>query len=365
MTFSNDANEQNKRVLVASAPAKLIISGEYSVLYGKPAIAMAVNLFATTKIGKYFGKEFFFDFPNLDYKITLNKDDLYKLKHSIECKYSKFLTKQCNIREVLSNQSELLMYAFANFLEKFSSLSNARENDENLFTLTNANSDWHMSMDTMSTIPIGRGIGSSAATIVSILHALNRFFCANVDFSSYVELAREVENIQHGFSSGLDVHVSVYGGCVLFKNGEAKRVNVPSFPMRVIDTGKPKSSTGECVSHTEKYFRYGTLLDDFSVVTTAIHDAIDNNDLQEMKENIKNNHRLLHHIGVVPLKVNEFVSEIERRGGAAKICGAGASYGQSGGVVLVLGDQDIYDIVKRYNYEILSVCGELNGVRLV
>ena len=54
-------------MLTARAPAKLIISGEHSVLYGQPAIAMAVDRYTTTTTNWGDSKYIDFKFPDLAY----------------------------------------------------------------------------------------------------------------------------------------------------------------------------------------------------------------------------------------------------------------------------------------------------------
>ena len=59
---------------------------------------------------------------------------------------------------------------------------------------------------------------------------------------------------------------------------------------------------------------------------------------QELIAAVRENHRLLVGIGVVPESVQHLVSEIEAQGGAAKICGAGSIRGDSAGIVWVVGE---------------------------
>ncbi|MEM1378679.1 MAG: GHMP kinase, partial [Pseudomonadota bacterium] len=67
--------------------------------------------------------------------------------------------------------------------------------------------------------------------------------------------------------------------------------------------------------------------------TNALQDALEG--YVDPSAAIKENNRLLRHIGVVPDATNEIIHAIETAGGAAKISGAGASSGDKGGIVLV------------------------------
>ena len=49
---------------------------------------------------------------------------------------------------------------------------------------------------------------------------------------------------------------------------------------------------------------------------------------------LRENHRLLAHIGVVPAPAAQLIRDIEAAGGAGKISGAGAHRGDGGGIIL-------------------------------
>ena len=77
-----------------------------------------------------------------------------------------------------------------------------------------------------SKIPVGCGMGSSAAVLVSFLKAVSQFLGVQVSTDWLFQLAREVEHLRHGRSSGLDTHISLYGGSVLFQNGIATPISL-------------------------------------------------------------------------------------------------------------------------------------------
>ena len=83
---------------------------------------------------------------------------------------------------------------------------------------------------------------------------------------------------------------------------------------------------------------------------------------QDFSDCIRENHRLLTHIGVVPEKVQRFVLEVERLGGAAKISGAGAVLGDNAGLLIVLLQEDeLKKICEPFGFSILAIEGESRG----
>ena len=70
-----------------------------------------------------------------------------------------------------------------------------------------------------SSIPIGRGFGSSAALSVSLCRAIAGFRGESPDADALLASCRAVEDIVHGRSSGLDPAAAMSGGGVLFRDG--------------------------------------------------------------------------------------------------------------------------------------------------
>jgi mevalonate kinase len=103
-----------------------------------------------------------------------------------------------------------------------------------------------------SNIPIGAGLGSSAALCVAVTRWLQSWTPASV--SDPLEFARNLEDSFHGKSSGMDVAVILAGEPVAFRMGEGVRplrvVRTPRFSFH--DTGV-RAMTRDCVSKVESY----------------------------------------------------------------------------------------------------------------
>ena len=223
----------------AVAPGKLILSGEHAVVYGRPALAMAVNRNAQAFVTMGGADETVsFDLPNLQtQQESFTLRTLRDFHARVERNYEEFLAGQLSIRDVLRKPVDLFQYAFVTILDglhlKMGGGVNVRLN---------------------SNIPIGCGMGSSAATILSVLRGLGHYY--RVDFRPewYARYSLEVENMQHGRASGLDTFVSMHGGCVRFQNGEAQELPLPRVPLYIVNTGQPQGTTGEAVAAVARRF---------------------------------------------------------------------------------------------------------------
>jgi mevalonate kinase len=332
------------------APGKLILSGEHAVVYGHPALAMAVNRYVTAIATPQPAPHISFDLSDLAYEHRLSLSTLHTLKNRIKRKYQQFVKGDFKIRDVLQKPVELAQVAFSLFFE-----------------VLNIKLTQGMKIRLESTIPMGCGMGSSAATILSVVHAIANHLEVTLPPEMFLRLGLEAENMQHGYSSGLDLQVSLYGGCIYMEAGQLHQRNLPTLPMYLVNTGSPETSTGECVEGAAKYFKNSKIGSDFAAVTTAMDEAFRNADLSYSQRMIRANHRLLVQIHVVPKKVQCFVEEIEQLGGAAKICGAGTISGDTAGVALVIIENEtaLTDLCARYHYSLLAVSGESRGVHIV
>jgi mevalonate kinase len=332
----------------AIAPGKLILSGEHAVVYGQPALAMAVNRYAQAWVSEQQGRLIAFDLLNLKYHKSMTMKALREVKRQVQQRYDGFLRGEGHIRDVLKLPIELSQYAFTHLLE----------------TLNHQLSDG-VKLSSHSDIPIGCGMGSSAAMILCVMHAIAEHQGLKLTLENYLERARETENMQHGRSSGVDVQVSLRGGCLRFQQGEFVERALPTMPLYIVNTGKPTSSTGECVAAVAPYMQDNTLLADFASITQAMDEAIAQQSLVAMQTSIRENHRLLTHIGVVPTRVQEFILAMEQAGHAAKICGAGAVAGEHAGIVLIVAEEKPQEICHRFGYELEEVQGDARGLHSI
>lgn len=329
------------------APGKLILSGEHAVVYGKPSLAMAVNRYASATVTHEVRPQVLFDLADLSHHSRLSFNALQHLKNRIKHKYHRFIRGDFSIREVLQKPFELAQYALGILADAM-----------------NLSLPHGVKLHVQSDIPIGCGMGSSAATILSVMHAIYNFLDKPISKEELFRLALEAENMQHGRSSGLDLRVALQGGCIYMEEDIIHHRNVPDMPMYLVNTGSPVTTTGQCVEKVAPFFKSTQLQDEFAAVTKAMDQALRQQSWQAMQSAIKANHQLLVNIGVVPEKVQHFIKEVEAVHGAAKVCGSGAVIGQRAGAVLVaLEDKTaLMTLCTQIGYNVVPIAGEMRGV---
>lgn len=334
--------------MIAIAPGKLILSGEHAVVYGRPALAMAIDRCAQSVISP--GKLDMVSFNLLDLKecdsFTLRT--LNEVRTRLARNYQLFLGGDLGIRDVLHKPIELFEFAFITLLDGL----HLKFGDG-------------LDIATSSNIPMGCGMGSSAATVLSMLRAIGHYFRVEFRPDWVLKYSMEAEKLQHGFPSGVDSYISLHGGCALFRDGKADSVPLPRLRLYLVNTGTPAATTGECVVSVKQKFANDPIWNDFEAVAIELEKALRANDRELFQRMISENQRLLDRIGVVPEKVRRFVADIEAREGAAKVCGAGSVLGDNGGMVLVISEAPPVELAKQYGYELLSVRGDPLGARIV
>lgn len=330
---------------VGKAPAKILLCGEHAVLYGMPSIAMAVNRFATTHItSKQSRVAVLLTLCDMKktYKITLTT--LQSVKDRIFSAYQEFISGTLNIKEVLQTPADLFHMALISFLESC------------MLSLPDG-----LSVKVTSHIPIGCGMGSSAASTISLLRALLHYFRIEKGLEWLSSFSKQIEHFQHGKSSGVDTHICSHGGCAYFQCEKTPLVlPLPKIPLWLVHTGRPKTTTGEAVSYVRKMHEKSTIWNEFGDIAKNFAKAM-HQDQTKLPELIRQNHALLCAIGVVPEKVQRFIHEIELSGNAAKICGSGAVFGENGGIVLVASQHPPKELCSSYRYSYFPLQGELSG----
>jgi mevalonate kinase len=325
-------------MIKVSVPGKLIISGEHAVVYGSPALAAAIDKYVHVELASISETQIEF-LAGTQFTIKISLPDFWQRFSELQKRYQNFLAGKCAVTAISQDWYDLPLYALGQFLQ---------------YTQIDLTQGLRFTIG--GDLPVGYGLGSSAAIIVAILRAACEYFKRPLTLPELQRLAVLAENLQHGHSSGLDPSICLQGGVVLYTHdGHFDTRNYKPWPAHLINTGRPQSSTGECVSWVKQHAYPSLLWERFADVTRACDRALQNQNLAELQAAIRENHQLLCRIGVVPQAIQEIIEGLEERGYAAKICGAGSIRGNNVGYLLIVGTNDITHYLEQFGYYIEQV----------
>ncbi|MDI6643602.1 MAG: mevalonate kinase [Methanobacteriaceae archaeon] len=275
----------------ASAPGKVILFGEHAVVYGKPAIAVAVDKRAVIKISE-------------------NKEDTIKV-----------YIKNLNISATIDQLNNHIIIDNGNpGILKYVLESLKRVHDASPVTI-------EIDLD----IPIGAGFGSSAAVTVATLAAASKYNHKNLTKKEIAQKAHEVELSVQNSASPLDTTISTFGGAVyLAANAEEiKKLELNwTYPL-VIGFTPRKEDTGKLVEKVrlrkEAYPDIiNPLLDAMGILTETALKFIIEKKYSYLGELMNINHGFLDCLGVNTKELSNMVYTARKTGAlGAKITGAG------------------------------------------
>lgn len=279
------------KTIFYTAPAKIHFMGEHSVVHGKPALLVTIDKSLTTTITS-----------------SSKKSDFIKNKE-----FPNFLKFQEVIEDTIKKEYKL---------EKIP----------------------HYSATIHSTIPVGSGLGSSAALSATFTASLLTFLAIKFDNSVLYKIAYEGEKFFHGNPSGGDLAAVIEGGLLYFRKEFEFLKNFSRLPFStsgdmnnffIINSGKPSETTLDMVKKVGELKnkfpdKINRLFDDQELQTKNLVLALrdDNEDL--LKKSIKNGEENLEKLEIVGNTAKKIVRGIEEIGGVAKISGAGGTKKGSG-----------------------------------
>lgn len=332
---------------LCSAPAKLILSGEHAALYNCPALSLAIKLHSHCEATFIAQPKHTISIELSDYQQhkNLSFENWHNLTIDIESRYQLFEKQVTAIQSVLSKPIDLILVILHHF-DIFHSLEKGQ---------------WHFKI--YSNIPIGRGLGSSAAIIMSVLGSLFKHHKINNAQQDILKLAQQIECRQHGKSSGIDTSTVLLGGLIEFRNGQVQKQKNHNLEAWLIDTGKPGSSTGQAVSSVKKHFANNqTIWQEFERVTQQVIQAWSDQNRMQLLNAIAQNQNLLETIGVVPNKVKLLIQLLKKHYNAtAKVCGSGSVKGDNAGIVLCFSEQKPTQLCEKFGYSIQKVSIDTEG----
>jgi mevalonate kinase len=329
----------------ASAPGKIILMGEHAALHGCPVIASSLGLYCNVRVH-----------PRHDGQIKLRLPDL-----SIQRVYDPLQ---------LADYTLQVRQAWKHYVSDPTSRTFAQVKGQDLdhvvkcsigeILLRLAPQDWRgFSLRVRSQIPAEAGFGSSGALAVTLVAALLRLFRLPAMDNPVQCLAQTIERYVHGQSSGIDHNTSLHGSVVERRSNGEGGFNLTPWPienlsvlhgLQLYHTGAARESTGQVVAATRHRLagKGNPLLASMCRNTERFCSLLQQTRPmpETLKAVLRDYEADLEKRGVVPAAVAEVIRAIERAGGAAKICGAGALCGESAGALLVVGTPALPELAR-------------------
>jgi mevalonate kinase len=294
--------------VIASAPAKVTLFGEHFVVYGEPAIVMAIDKRASAKVELRQDKRLYVCSVNLN------------LAGYFENGY--FQVEQGNAKEAKL---------------KFEPLKHAVEQ-----VLETCGENVGLDVEVNSAVPIAAGLGSSAAVAAAVTAAVGALLKVKMSKEAVFRISYESEKIVHGSPSEVDPAVSTFGGALLFQMDTGVRpLDVKGdFPLLVGYTGVRRSTRVQVAKVRDVRSRYPRVIDHVmkaarEIASRAI-DALRDGDLETLGDLMNINHALLCGLGISDESL-EWLINAARKAGAlgAKLTGAGG-----GGCMIALAENE-------------------------
>lgn len=186
-----------------------------------------------------------------------------------------------------------------------------------------------------SELPVGSGLGSSAAVSACVIKAVREYLGKPIDQDELFQLTMECEKVAHGNPSGVDPASVVYGGLIAYTKGQPFERLVIKNPIKLllVNTGKPRESTREMVELVAKNPDRENIIEEIGeIATLAKAEMVEGREIHQL---INKNGILLEKLGVVGEKVKKLSHKLREMGASVKITGAGGVSGGSGMMIVL------------------------------
>ncbi len=316
-------------MVAVSAPGKLILMGEHAAVYGLPAVTAAIGLRVTARLEAAAGPGLELELPDLGHRQRLGWSELRREAEAARRRWQAFDAGGPFERD--PDPASLVRVAVGETLDE---LAPAEPPPARL------------RVD--SELPVGSGLGSSAAVAVAVIAGVLAWSGAQAGHQRVARLALEVERRQHGRPSGVDHSTVLRGGLQWARRGAAGGLELEPLVasagllarFRLYDSGAPAEGTGTVVAAVADRRRrdpaaFDRTLERMEAATLAFREALSAPaEAAAPVTPIAQFERCLEAIGVVPDPVRRAVERLEAAGGAAKVSGAGALTGTAAGCIL-------------------------------
>lgn len=305
--------------VITSAPGKMIILGEHSVVYGKPAVALAID--------------------------------------------RRFYCKVEESHDFLVNGHRAMAGAHPH-----------------ISSIMHDNRAPNISVTAVTDIPTSSGLGSSAALSASISLAIRKLLGKRCDERFVAHDAFNAEWFAQGLASPMDASICTHGNGVALNSPDGMgehlwTITKGNNTWNVVDIDVPRMTfvvgytgihapTGPIVEKVRKYKernRFASdIIDEIGLITLLGMNAIRRKDKEDLGDIMTRNHKLLSILGVSCNELNKLVNAVLPYSYGAKLTGSGG-----GGSMIALTDrpEEVCETIRLHGGTPMVVHTEKDGVR--
>lgn len=288
-------------MIEVEVPLKLTLFGEHAVVYGEPAIAMAINEKMKIKIVPY-------------HKMILKSNSLSIKGIKVDLEEMKLESEET---------SKVLSYALStiNFFEKeYGTRKNAL-------------------IEIESPVDPSVGLGTSAAVIVGIVGGYSRYLGYELTREEIAKISHKIELTVQGLGSRMDTYTTSLGGLIYFpKGGGYEKIRgeiriTAGYIRRIATTAEILKRVKSLKEKNPDLFN--DLISSIGKTVNKAKIAIEKGDEEEIGELMYVNHGLLMSLGVTLPPIDNLVSTAKILG----LKGCKISGGGGGGSTICLEDE--------------------------
>ncbi len=308
--------------VVVSTPGKIILLGEHAVVYGEPAISMAIN--KRTKVS------------------------LEKISNGVEIisdKYGKRKFSLWGIEEYGRKIDKILEKGEYNKVKPIDPFQPIEYELYNIFNYYEYD-DVKIKIESN----VGKNLGSSSSVAVGIAAALERYFSSSNKFSidKVIRFANSLDTISHGGTpSGVDATTVAVGGTIYFVENYYERIDTDIKKFIVVDSGE-EAKTYKTVSRVRKLAENK----DYRIKIKRLGEIVEEvrNGNVKLSDAMIEYYKVLCEFGISTKRLDEIVSIFLENGGVAKPTG-----GWRGGNCIGIGNEEIKKKLKLKGYNFFEV----------
>ncbi|MCU4740259.1 mevalonate kinase [Halobacteria archaeon AArc-m2/3/4] len=304
----------------SSAPGKVYLFGEHAVVYGEPAVPCAIERRAEVEVER-----------REDDKLRVHSEDLTLDGFTVE--YGGQSDERPDV-----DVSESLIAAATGYVD--GAIDQVRE--------VTGEESVGFDVTIESEIPLGGGLGSSAAVTVAAIDAATRELGVTLETDELAERAFRTEyEVQEGQASRADTFCVATGGAVRVEGDDCRSIEAPDLPL-VIGFDGGAGETGSLVAGVgalrERYDFAADTVEAIGDIVRTGESVLETGDLAELGQLMNVNHGLLSALGVSSRSLDAMVWAARDAGAyGAKLTGAGG-----GGCIVALDPTEATETALKF-----------------